>query len=222
MKAFLSLLCLVLLSSLTTKIVNADLILDSFQAMNWDRLSEPSNSPLTAFRITSDQVSPTANQLNAFSVGLRFVAQDGATGSVAVHSVVVPDSSPVFAAYAAPLALKDVGAGLQTISGDNAAFANVTVPTFGLGLFQARFFSPGNDALGVFNVYADRETTNYFTTTEFDGLKFANVSGFGGPPGVLLGSITVTAVPEPGSISLVTASLLTWVVAKRRRRTLQT
>ncbi len=142
MKTVISpLLCLVWLAFFATNVVNADLILDSFQVLNWDRQAEPGASALVTFRVTSDQVPPTDNQLNAFSVGLRIVPQSGAQGSVAVHSVVVPHTNPVFALYAAPPALKDVGGGLQTISGDNSAFSNVTIPASGLGLFQARFFS---------------------------------------------------------------------------------
>ncbi len=219
MKTLISLLvCLVWLAFFATRIVDAGLILDSFQVLNWDRVTEPGTSGVVTFRVTSDQVLPNDNQLNAFSVGLRIVPQAGAKGSLAIHSVVVPAANPVFAAYAAPPALKDGGGGVQTISGDNAAFANVTIPASSLGLFQAKFFSPGNDALGRFDVYADRDTTNFFTTTEFDGLKFSNVQAVGDPQGVLLGFIQVSAVPEPTSISLVTASLLAWRLVRRRPR----
>ncbi len=217
MKAILTLVCLVLGFSLATKPVSADLILDSLQAVVWDRATEPVSSSSVTFRVSSNQVSPTANQLNAFSVGLRFVPRDGAVGSLAIVSVVVPDTDRVFASYAGPLGLNDLGGGLQTVSGDNAAFLNVTVPASGLSLFNARFFSPGNDALGTFDVFADRLTTSYFTTTEFDGLKFSNVQTLGSPQGELLGSIQVVATPEPSSVILGIGSLAACVIARRRR-----
>ncbi len=218
MKTFLALLCLVLISSFSTSVVNADLILDSFQDANWDRVLEPGGSVPVTFRVSSDQVSPIANQLNAFSVGLRIVPRDGAVGSIAILGVNVPDTNPVFLSYAIPPALNDLGGGLQTISGDNAAFQNVSVPGSGLALFQARFFSPGNTALGTFDIFADRLTTSYFTTTEFDGLKFSNVQAAGNPQGVLLGSMHVTATPEPATVILATGSLTACVLARRRRR----
>lgn len=212
--AVLLLLCVY---SIEAPIAHADLIVESFQDVIWDRTNKPSGPAPITFGLAADANAST-NQINAFSIGIRIVPKAGASGSFEIKSVSLPDTNPIFPIYT-PV-LQKLNGGLQTISGDNAIFANVTIPVSGSNLFQAQLYSPGNDASGLFEIYADYETTNYFTTTEFDGLKFANIPGSGIAPGVLLGAveITITAVPEPSCITLAGISLVALMAARRRRK----
>jgi hypothetical protein len=200
--------------------VRADLILDSIPNAVWDRTFQPIGPSPVTFRVFSDLNVPTENQMNAFSLGIRIVPTAGASGSLAIQSVAASGSNSVFNPFAIPPVLANLGGGLQTISGENAVFSNVTIPQTGRNLFTAQFFSPGNDALGLFEVYADRDTTSYFTTTEFDGLKYSNVPAAGPAPGTLLGSFQVnaSAVPEPSSAFLAIASLGLVSLARRFRK----
>jgi hypothetical protein len=177
----------------------ADLVLNLVGDSSWDRVQIPSGPSPFLFIVTSDLSAPAANQLNAFNVGVRIVPTAGAVGTISFQSVSVPPSNSIFTNFAAPPSIVPV-LDFHAINGENAAFANVAIPNTGRSLFQAQIYSPNNNALGKFDFYADRETTNYFTTTDFDGLKFKNVQLGGDVNGAYLGSLTITAVPEPSSL----------------------
>ncbi len=59
----------------------------------------------------------------------------GSTGSLVVSSVAQPSANRVFASYAAPLSLV-LQDSVYSVSGDNAVFANVSVPASGIRLFD--------------------------------------------------------------------------------------
>ncbi len=211
------LLSLVLLAALSN-IALADLILDVISDNTWDRTSDPSGISIT-FRVSSNTSAPNANLINGFSVGLSLIPDATAEGELRLLSVSVPQANPVFPTYAAPPNLQNLADSLQTISADNGVFANVSVPAGGLNLFTVRVASPANDARGQFRVFADPNTSNYFITSEFEGLKFGNAPlGAGGASGVLLGTIDVSAIPEPTSAIFLGIVCAIAVASRQNRR----
>jgi len=107
--------------------------------------------------------------------------------------------------------------GVPVVNGRNSDSSDVTITT-PRNLFTSTFTSPMNDAVGIFEIYAVPEFSNYFPSTEFDGFKFANVPV---GPDVLLGTLTVgvTAIPEPSGILLLTlVSTATFGTKLFRRR----
>lgn len=215
---FVCILAAFVLSSLS-QAAKGDLVLNLIGELNWDRSTDPLGPAAVLFGLTSNDDAPNANELNAFNVGLRILPAAGASGVISIQSVGIPSSNSVFPSYATIPILSSVG-DVQTVSADNAAFANVSIPSSGRNLFQANFFSPTDDAIGKFEIYADRETTNYFTTTEFDGAKFQNVPTFGDVKGAYLGSFTVSvsSVPEPNTLLCWLMSLSTARGLRYRKR----
>lgn len=205
--------CLCLLCSQS----KADLIVVSFGDLNWDRQLDPAGPAALNFSIASSGGAPSTNELNAFNLGLRIVPTAGAKGTLAIQSISAPVDNPVFTNFAANPSLVSL-LDTQVISGENGPFANVTIPPSGRNLFTARFFAPNNDALGKFDIYFDRDTSNYFTTTAFDGFKFQNVDASVNANGFYAGSFNVTSVPEPSTITLTILGLSMWLGRRKRHR----
>lgn len=213
-------LIVILLVQAFGRIACADLVLGLVGDKTWDRNSQPAGPDPVLFTVQSNNVSPSDNLMNAFSVGLRLVPSNGATGSIVLQAVSIPQNNPVFATYGGgDLVLSTIDSTFKTISADNSAFANVSIPAAGRSLFTAQFSSPGNNASGRFDIYADPTTSNYFTTTNFNGNPFGNA--IANQNGIYLGSINaITAVPEPSSIlfASATAGLFVLYVARKRMR----
>lgn len=197
----------------STDVARADMILNSVGTIEWDPAALPGGPGPITISVSANSTPPNDNVLNAFSVGLRFVGEPGSTGSLRISSVAQPTTDRVFANYAAPLvvAFQD---SVYSISGDNAQSENVTITASGRRLFEMFLAPQGANVSGSFLIVADGPKSNYFTTTEFDGLKYGNV----GTGDFVLGrvNINVTSVPEP-STTLLLSLAGGWLVWRRKR-----
>jgi hypothetical protein len=198
--------CLFLALVFFPKTVDADLVLNTFSDVTWDRTINPAASPRITFSTSIDDLIVNGNEINAFNVGLRFVPTSGAIGTITAFDRNVPVANPVFTAFDAITPGISDNPGIPTINGYNSESTDVLV-TGTQNLFSIVAISESNDALGLFEVYAVPEFTSYFDLLEFDGFRFSNVpvspgESFG--PDVLLGriNVTATAVPEPMSLVL--------------------
>ncbi|MCC6510640.1 MAG: PEP-CTERM sorting domain-containing protein [Pirellulaceae bacterium] len=194
-------------------LAQADMILNSVGTIEWDPAALPGGPGPITISVSANSTPPNDNVLNAFSVGLRFVAEPGATGALRISSVAQPTTDRVFANYSAPLvvALQD---SVYSVSGDNAQLENVAITASGRRLFEMFLAPQGANVSGSFLIVADGPKSNYFTTTEFDGLKYGNV----GSGDFVLGrvNINVTSVPEPATTLLLSLAG-GWLVWRRKR-----
>ena len=194
-------LVLVLMSGSTAF---AGIVLDPIGQQEWERNSSPGGIQVT-FGIMPNSLPPTDNLLNTFSVGIIIVtdAAQGAQGTLRIQAISAP-TNPIFTQYSD---LRFSGGTTQVVTGDNQTVsAGNNLPrntqlTLPRNIFTALFTSPNNNAIGRFQIFAVPSLTTYFTETNFDGEKFSNAPD--GAANVLLGSINVTAVPEPSSTLLV-------------------
>lgn len=180
---------------------HADFVLEGFGASSWDRTNNPAASPLMTLQI-SPNPTPGIDEIYGFSLGLRFVPQASASGTLALSSASEPTANSVFTYEPGAPILFEVEPGVFTISASKDEFTNTQITaTRNLISFTAN--SPLNDASGLFDIYAVPDYTSFFRTTDFDGIAFGNVPFAGGD--VFLGTInaSITAVPEPTSLILV-------------------
>ena len=191
--------------------LQAGIVLVGFGTVNWNRSAQPLASPSIDFGINIDGNNAVSNTLNSFNLGLFIVPQAGATGAIAFTAATAPSSSPVFTAFD-NLNSTQPSLGVTAVTGINSGGVDfvLTGPRnlFGIQLTTA------NSAVGRFDIFAVPEFSNYFSTTQFDGLKYGNAPT---GPNVLLGTIFVTAVPEPGSI-LFLAIAIAWLGSVRLGR----
>jgi len=180
------------------EIALGDLVLNTIGNVQWDRAASPSASPGITFSVSTDAQLINGNVLNSFGVALRAVPQSGTLGSLELNTAGMADTNSVFPAFALGGLQISEASGVRIANGRNLTSSDVTINTL-RNLFTSTFSSPMNNATGTFEIYAVPEFSNYFPSTEFDGFKFANVP-LG--PDVLLGTITVTAVPEPSGLLL--------------------
>lgn len=201
----------------------AGILLDSVGQHTWDQTTSPLGFDIT-FGISPNNLPPTDNLLNTFSIGIVIVPDAAQNGTVRIRSVSIP-TNPVFSTYSD---LRFSGAAAQVVTGDNQAISagNSLPRDFALqsqkNIFTAQLYSPSNDAKGSFKIYAVPSLTTYFTENSFDGEKFFNVPDSG--PQVLLGSFNVSAVPEPTSLLLlgVTSGGLAVIRMRRKRQLAKT
>ena len=175
-----------------TATVRADMILNTLGNIEWNPILQPGGPGPISISVSSNGNAPNDNVMNAFSVGLRLVAEPGSTGALTIASVAQPSANRVFANYAAPLSLV-LQDSVFSVSGDNAVFANVSVPASGLRLFDMLLAPQDANVSGSFLIVADGLKSNYFTTTEFDGFKYGNI----GNADFVLGRLNISTVPEP-------------------------
>lgn len=194
---------------LTMPAVHADLILNGFGTVAWDRGAMPSGSQAITFAVTPNLDSNDVNTLNSFGIGLRIVPKSGATGTLSAGTPSKAIAESVFDTFSPALNITIPSPGVPTVNGNNFGAVDVTL-TNRRNLFDLAFTS--TDAAGGFDIYAVSEFTSYFPSTEFDGLKFANVTG----PDVLLGTIKVSAVPEPSSAALLALAGIASVFWRKR------
>lgn len=197
-----------------------DLILQPIGDRTWDIQATPGGLELN-FRVRSDGVD-SFNAMNAFSLGLRFVPVNGASGSLSIDrdSVRVDAPDRVFPNYNVFVVQSDL---TQTFSADNFADSNgnlvgdnVLIDQVGRFLFRATVVADISNPLGRFDIVADPLLSGYFTE-EFDELKFGNIQDDGSNTGVVIGTIRIAAVPEPNLIIGWGALLFVWSSTFRRR-----
>lgn len=199
----------------------ADLVLGLVGDLTWNKVDQPGGPPPILFTVGQDNLAINGNQLNAFSIGLKIVPFGTATGSIFLQSASVPVSNAVFPAYGLLEPKVAQTEGFTTITAGNLDGNNVLVPNTGRNLFTANFASPGNNAIGRFDIFAEPLLTSYFIADPAsEGFSFGNVAA--GQNGVYLGSITasITAVPEPSSIvfGLSAAGMLGWAYRRKITR----
>jgi len=201
------LVLILFVSFYSPSIACADLVVSSIAEKIWDRAANPDQSPVITLAVRADANANVPNELNAFNIGLRIIPGTLASGSVEINAVSVPVNDAVFPAYGPEPFITFPLLDVPTVNGINEAFQNAQVTT-SLSFFSFTLSSPSNDAIGVFDIYVVPEFTSYYTTTEFEGFQFENVKS---GADVYLGSIRVSAVPEPmglGTLAAVYAGLI--------------
>lgn len=175
--------------------------------LEWDRSADPGGSSSVVIPILWDGVGNDGsdNLITSFNFGFRI--EGGTSGSLAIEpsSVAFPTVNPIFSSFATPTPVLSTPApGVVGIAGENAVFANVSVPTSGKNAVVLNFGS--TDAVGTFNIYADEIFSSYYRVGADDVAPFANEWV---DQKVLIGTVTVTntAVPEPGSWLIIGAAL---------------
>ena len=215
MKLQLSFVCLVVMlvaALLAPSQANAGLSLGLFGDQTWDRLASPGTSP--GYTLT---ISPVAggdpSSLWSFAVGVVIVPTATASGTLSVGGPSVPATNPLYDGnYFTPFSPVTTEGGAEIFAVD---YLNSPTDWEVLSTKNAVDFTfTSNDALGLFEIWASPTYTNYFSG--FDEYQFTNIPLPGG--NVLLGTLDVSAVPEPSS--LITLALLGGIVgfAKYRRR----
>lgn len=196
------------------RLARGELVLGLIGDTVWDRVEQPAGSPLITFSILPGGSATPPNALNAFNLGLRIVPMAGAVGRLEIGSVSPSLENSVFDAFNPPPFVSFPAPDVPTVNGSRQTFSNVEASAQ-RNLFDLQFVSPASDALGTFEIYAVPEFSNYFTTSEFDGYKYGNVP-IG--PDVTLGSIRITAVPEPSSMVLLALTLASLLGRRHRLR----
>lgn len=208
--------CLLLMTSLSLALgamsrCQAELVLLGFGDVRWDRVADPLESPSIVVGITGNASGGSINELEAFNIGLRFVPIDAAIGTLEVAGVSEPRENAAFPFDQTPLVTYINDLSLFDASHDVNANVTITLPR---ALFEMTLASPEGNALGRYEVHAVPEFTQYFTTTAFDGFSFANADG---SHGYFLGTVEVTAIPEPGAVAGLTAMFAAWLCLRRER-----
>jgi hypothetical protein len=194
----------------------AALVLSGFGDQNWDRISSPGQTQRFTLAIDTDG-GPDFNRLFGMQVGFRIRPTAAATGTLSFGSATVPTTNQLFGAYfnndtqiSSPIG------GTTVVTIENTPADDLLV-TGTKNAFDLTLQS--TDALGVFEIYAVPEFTNYFSNDSIEGLNFANeLTSTSQGDFYLLGTVTVTAVPEPSSMALIGAVAAVWGGARYRRR----
>ncbi len=191
--------------------MQAGIVLAGIGTVNWDRIAQPLASPSINFGANIDGNIAVSNTLNSYNLGLRIVPQVGATGTIAFTTATASTSSSIFTAFD-NLNTTQPAPGVTAVTGINTGRADLVLA--GPRNLFAIQVTTANNAVGKFDIFAVPEFSNYFTSTNFDGLKYANAPV---GPDLLLGTIVITAVPEPGAIVLFTLPMA-WLTFARLSR----
>lgn len=187
----------------------------------WDRLSQPAGSTPLTLQFSNDNPTDGAfsSSMSGYGVHLRLVPQAGATGTLAISgtsSLTNPTTNALFPSSDFVLATPVEG-GFVVSAFESTDTARL-VPQTPVNAFS--FFLSSSDALGTFNIVVDGigGSTSYNNINDPDTEYF-----FGNADGsnLVVGQITVTAVPEPSSIALVGCgglALAAWQLRRRRAR----
>lgn len=191
----------------------------------------------------SNNAGDVAN-FNGWVVGVQFLPDVGTTGSVALTGLLAPASNPaVTNSPAAPvfdldLEMFDVnsdplvinGSSLFTAMSITSSLSTQTQTIAGLSSYNlgTLTFTASGDAEGTWNLFAinpnaDDGERSYWYTNGLGSVAYGNLPlpASGQPANsILLGTVTVTAVPEPSTISLAAFALVAagWAACRRKRR----
>ncbi len=171
----------------------------------------------------SDTVN--APGLSAWTLAIRIVPEAGATGTLAfgtfsypaneiISPSVTPAGSPSLVTSANGVKVGATNSDL-TVNGQNP------VPATGAAMFSVNYTS--TDAVGKFDIYAWNQTNglgSYWVASDSTDQGFTNIpSGLPALNELLLGTVTVTATPEPGTMLLAflaSGGIATNLVRRRR------
>jgi len=204
----------ILLPVFSSRSAQAALVLTGFGDQSWDRIASPGETPRFTISIDTDG-GPNLNGLFGMQVGIRIEAAPSSTGTLSFGSATIPTTNRLFDSYTGPI-VSEPAVGTTGVTIENFPASDLLV----IGPKNAFDFTLQSiDALGVFEIYAMPEFTNYFTDDELEGVDFANLPTFESGGRFLLGTVTVTAVPEPSSVALlgVVAAVCGGVRYRRRR-----
>ncbi|TVQ01835.1 MAG: PEP-CTERM sorting domain-containing protein [Planctomycetaceae bacterium] len=198
----------------------SELVLLGFGDVQWDVSTTPSPSPLLSLRLDTDG-NPGFNALNGMNFGILVTPRAGATGTISLADVTAPGSGGVFANYfidSFPITPEIIVTDVY----DPVNPANVTVSSL-TNLVDIRFTTNGAD--GLFDIYAVAEFTRYFYLPgdpfESGEAYFANIPDTPLGNQFLLGTLDVTnmaAVPEPGTVAMVSMVVAIGCASRRRRK----
>ena len=190
--------------------------------VNWN-VSNSSTSP--NFDIQIQNSAASANQVfNSYDLGLVWVLSSGA-----VSNQIAPNfSNPATVPFTSPAGFSWLNSSPQVtpqtnnedvISNVATADTNYAVPNAAGSLATMSFSAEnGGPAPGeVFDIYSDSSWSDYVNATGVSN-GYNNDIGVGSNPGVLIGTVTVTGVPEPSSFVLLAVAAVGFAGYCVRRR----
>ncbi len=198
----------------------AFLTLTTNENLTWSSLADPSPT----FTVGIGNSNPSqSGLLFGWSLGLKIVAENGATGSIQFLTATIPTSNYILNNDSLGLtpALTLPSATIQTISDVNMNGTGVSVATSGDNLLSLTF-KASTGTTGVFQIEAigDGITGSNWFSSDFMAQDYANVPF--NTPGVVLGTVTIPAamgaVPEPSTALLVllAAGPMAWLARRSR------
>lgn len=218
-RSFVSPILLALLSVIASPASAGIISIVTGASSTWDRLAQPAGSTPLTVQFSNDNPTDGAfsSSMSGYGVHLRFVPQSGATGTLAISgtsSLTNPITNALFPSSDFVLA-NPVEGGFVVSAFESTDTARL-VPLAPVNAFS--FVLSSSDALGTFNMVVDGigGSTSYNNINDPDTEYF-----FGNADGanLVVGQITVTAVPEPSSIALIGCAgfaLTAWQFRRRR------
>jgi hypothetical protein len=202
--------------------------------------------PGTSGSMTLSMANDAGNvtNFNGWVLGVQFLPAAGTTGTVSLTGLLAPTSNaavtnnPAAPVYDPDLELFDVNSDPLFINGSNL-FTSLSITsalssntqtiagssTVNLGIIT---FTASADAAGTWNIFAinpnaDDGERSYWYTNGLNSNSYGNLllPASGQPAAsILLGTVTVQAVPEPSTISLAGFAVAAagWTAFRRSRR----
>ena len=164
-------------------------------------------SPPPVMVVGIEDTTATGTLLTAWQLGLEIIPDTGATGQIRFSTATIPDSyllderssglAPTFTGPSTTIA---------TIGDQDALFTGVPVSETGQNLLQLGFDAVAGSS-GCFLIAAvpGEFSGSSWYAEDFSAQEFLNVPLSGGA--VVLGSITIVPVPEPGTPILLCAGV---------------
>jgi hypothetical protein len=222
------LLTLVASFAIAPALAHADLLsVGTGLTITWDRTSAPSGSAVMTIPILNSNTSDPRG-LSGWSLAIRIVPEAGATGTLAFGSFsypaneIISPSSNLTPAGSPALVTSANGVKVSASNSDLSVNGQNSVPATGAALFSVNYTSA--DAVGKFDIYAWNQTNglgSYWVDQNGNNTGFTNIpSASPSVNDLLLGTITVTATPEPGTMLLAflaSGGIATHLVRRRRR-----
>jgi hypothetical protein len=196
--------------------------------VTWDRTAQPSGSAVMTIPIFNSNTSDPRG-LAGWTLAIRIVPEAGATGTLAFGTFsypaneIISPSSNIVPAGSPSVTTSSNGIQVGASNSDLSTNGQNPVPASGAALFSVNYTS--TDALGTFDIYAWNRTSGAgsYWTDQFGlgNTGFTNIpSAAPSVNDLLLGTVTVTATPEPGTMLLAflaSGGIATHLVRRRRR-----